>query len=104
MARLQWTWRNDVFIKASCLLLAGGCSLNGRLARFVALMSLHSTGACSAFVPPDFQTEIQPIFVASCVPCHNAEHPQAQLWLDSLEWRATRWQFAPGHRNPALEG
>jgi len=34
---------------------------------------------------PNFETQIQPIFVASCVGCHSANRPQAQLRLDSLD-------------------
>ena len=32
-----------------------------------------------------FATDIQPLFKASCVRCHGAEHPKAQLRLDTLE-------------------
>jgi len=32
-----------------------------------------------------FDKDIQPIFKASCVRCHGAERPRAQLRLDSLE-------------------
>jgi len=32
-----------------------------------------------------FATDIQPLFKASCVRCHGAERPKAQLRLDTLE-------------------
>jgi hypothetical protein len=38
----------------------------------------------SASEQPNFETQIQPIFTASCTSCHSANRPQAQLRLDSL--------------------
>jgi hypothetical protein len=32
-----------------------------------------------------FDKDIEPLFKASCVRCHGAEHPKAQLRLDTLE-------------------
>ncbi len=34
---------------------------------------------------PNFETQIRPIFTASCVACHSADRPQAHLRLDSLD-------------------
>lgn len=34
---------------------------------------------------PNFETQIQPIFTASCAVCHSTNRPQAQLRLDSLD-------------------
>ena len=43
-----------------------------------------NAGADAAAPKIDFERDIEPIFQASCVACHGADKPQAQLRLDSL--------------------